>query len=251
MKQTTLHTTLAQIAEEAAPTAEIDLWTGLHQHLASESHFKGDASMNTTTKLTPRRAALATLIAFALLLGLFATPPGRALAQTVLQFFTRAGSDQLPVQSAPAPTDAPRDKSLVEAESLAGFSVLTPGTLPEGLSFYGASYDDGLKAVVQQFGYSPEDIRFSLRQQPFTTSETCTLCGLVGASAPVQPVTVGSAPAEYTEGVWELTDAGPVWRNDEYLKTLRWQKDGMAFELIYMGTELDRDALVALAASVK
>lgn len=251
MKPTSLHTTLAQIAEEAAPSAEIDLWTGLHQHLASESTLKGDASMKSTLSLTPRRAALATLIILALLLSLFVTPPGRALAQTVLQFFTRAGSDQLPPQLGPAPTDAPRDKSLVEAESLAGFSVLTPGALPEGLSFYGASYDDGLKAVIQQFGYAPEDIRLSLRQQPFSSPEACTLCGLVGASAPVQTVSVGNVSAEYTEGVWELTDNGPVWRNDEYLKTLRWQSNGMAFELIYMGAELDRNTLVAIAAELQ
>jgi hypothetical protein len=74
---------------------------------------------------------------------------------------------------------------------------------------------------------------------------------LVGASAPIQTVSLGNVSGEYSEGVWELTDNGPVWRNDEYLKTLRWQSNGMAFELIYMGTELERDDLVAIAAGIE
>jgi hypothetical protein len=48
-----------------------------------------------------------------------------------------------------------------------------------------------------------------------------------------------------------LTDNGPVWRDDPYLKTIRWQKDGMAFELIQMGMDADRDRLVAIAESMK
>src|SRR5262249_4807363 len=126
---------------------------------------------NAVQKFTWGRMALVALAVFAVLAVVFATPQGRAFAESLLQFFTRAQSDSMPIQPTESYSEPPRDKSLVEAEQLAGFKVLTPPTLPEGLNFYGASYDDGLKAVVQQFGYTPEDIRLSLRQQPFTTPE--------------------------------------------------------------------------------
>jgi hypothetical protein len=49
----------------------------------------------------------------------------------------------------------------------------------------------------------------------------------------------------------ELTETGPVWQNNPYLKTLRWQKDGMAFEMIYMGMELTKTDLLTIAGSMK
>jgi hypothetical protein len=67
----------------------------------------------------------------------------------------------------------------------------------------------------------------------------------------VQQVQISGVPGEYAEGVWELTDTGPVWRDNPYLKTLRWQKSGMAYELVYMGNELGKDDLVAIAESMK
>lgn len=243
-----IHYTLVEIAEEVVPSAEIDLWRHL---VTSESRLKtGDVPMK--PNFAPRRmTALAVLSVAAALIVLFISPQGRAFAQTILQFFTRAQSDTLPLQSENSPTEPPRNQSILDAQNLAGFEVLTPTALPDGLNFYGASYDGTLKAIVQQFGYTPAEVRLSIRQQPITTPEVCTLCGLVGASAPVKPVDIGTVRGEYLEGVWELTDNGPVWRNDPYIKTLRWQKDGMAYEMIYMGTELDENALVSISTSMK
>ena len=104
--------------------------------------------------------------------------------------------------------------------------------------------------VSLSYGYSSNDLRILIKQQPVESPETCALCGLVGASASVQQVQINSVPGEYAEGVWELTDNGPVWRDDPYLKTLRWQKNGMAYELIYMGDELGKEDLVEIAASM-
>jgi hypothetical protein len=73
----------------------------------------------------------------------------------------------------------------------------------------------------------------------------------VGASASVQSVQIQGVHGEYAEGVWVLTDKGAFWRDDPLLKTIRWQKDGMAFELIYMGSEMGKENLVAIAESMK
>lgn len=138
-----------------------------------------------------------------------------------------------------------------ETDKQVPFNVLSPLVIPDGMTFQASSYDPALQMVSLSYGYSRDDLRILIKQQPVALPETCDLCGLVGASASVQHVQINDVPGEYAEGVWELTDNGPVWRDDPYLKTLRWQKDGMAYELIYMGDELGRDDLVSIAESIQ
>jgi hypothetical protein len=144
-------------------------------------------------------------------------------------------------------TTNPFPLGMDEVKQYAGYQVLEPTSLPEGMTFLGASFDPALKMTSLSVGYSESERIILVKQQPVETPETCALCGLVGASAPVQQVQINGVPGEYAEGVWELTDNGPVWRDDPYLKTLRWQKDGMAYEMIYMGMELGKDHLVDIA----
>ena len=241
---------LQDMLEEEIPAAQIDVWPAVKQRLVARKHllFQQGENMNTTRPRLFSQATLVVLMLAALLALAFVTPQGRALAHSLLQFFTRAGADALPAQpSYEGIPEAPRLLSAGAAASQAGFTVLAPSFLPEGLTFLGASYTPEINAVVQQFGYDPQDIRLSIRQQPFTTREACDLCGLVGASAPVETVQIVDFAGEYTEGVWELTDSGPVWRSDAMLKTLRWQQDGMAFEMIAMGLELAPADLIAIA----
>ena len=138
MKNSDIHFILAGIAEEAAPSAEIDLWKGIHSRLeSSESRFqKGKTRMKPNFAQRPivRRIALAMLalvLAFAIL---FATPQGRAWAREILHFFTRAASDTLPVT--PLPLTVTQDpgyvfnKAIADAEHQAGFDALEPAWLP-------------------------------------------------------------------------------------------------------------------------
>lgn len=143
----------------------------------------------------------------------------------------------------------PLDSSTAEAQ--AGFDLLEPVRLPDGMTFLGAAFDPGLKIVSQSFGYTETDRRILIKQQPANTGEACDLCGIVGASASVQTVRIGDVTGEYALGVWNLTDTGPIWQDDPYLKTIRWHKDGMAFELLFMGTEVEKDELIAIAASMR
>jgi hypothetical protein len=155
------------------------------------------------------------------------------------------------IQLAESISNEPFPATTSEVETRAGFDVPEPATLPDGMVFLGASFDPLYSLVSLSYGYSGDDRRILIKQQPINSGEVCDLCGIVGASASVQTVQIGKVTGEYAEGVWELTDNGPIWRDDPYLKTLRWQKDGKAFELIFMGTELEKDALVAVAASMK
>jgi hypothetical protein len=132
----------------------------------------------------------------------------------------------------------------------AGFDVLEPSTLPAGMTFLGSSVDPVSKQVSLSYGYSDTDRRILIKQQPVGFSDTCDLCGVVGASAAVEAVQIGDSAGEYALGVWELTDNGPVWRDDPYLTTIRWKTDEMAFELIFMGTELGKEELLSIAESM-
>jgi len=196
--------------------------------------------------------AIVILGILALLSVAFITPQGRAFAQDIFHFFSHANSDVLDpgTQNQVNNPEPARNQEVGDIETLAGFDILEPVTLPQGLSFFGASYDPATQTIIQQFGLSAEEIMLSIRQQPYTNPEACTLCGLVGASAPVETVQIGSIQGEYVEGVWNLTDNGPVWENTPYLKTLRWQSNGMAFEMIYGSEEVNKEDMVAIAESM-
>lgn len=160
-----------------------------------------------------------------------------------IEYLDQAGMIEL----AERVTTNPFSLTMDEVKRYADYQVL----MPEGMTFLGAAFDPALKMTLLSFGDSESERIILIKQQPIDSPETCTLCGLVGASASVQQVQINGVPGEYAEGVWELTDNGPVWRDDPYLKTLRWQKDGMAYELIYMGIDLEKDNLVVIAESMK
>ncbi|MEA4907471.1 MAG: hypothetical protein GYA17_02635 [Chloroflexi bacterium] len=258
---------LANLAEEQVP-AGTDLWPAIRVRFETSQWrlAQSEDSMQTTTARTRRLRLVSVFLSALLLVGILVavTPQGRAFAQSVLQFFTRAPADSLPVQDwqrTPAVNDStaadPADINAAElpvdvVEGQAGFDVLEPAWLPPSLTFAGATLE-AEHSIVRIF-YRYEDTNgLVLREEPYQLSEDCELCGLVGDSAVVEEVSLGQATAEYVEGVWNLTDDGPVWVSDPYLKTMRWQADGMAFELVYMGPpdSLSKDDLAAIAQSMQ
>lgn len=257
---------LSHMAEQMAPGDEIDLWPGLKTRFQTSAFpSKRGSQMNTRT-IHSRHLRLAALITASLALTMIlfvATPQGRVLAQAVLHFFTRAESDTLPVQSfqltpipattTPDPGDINNAKLTVsQVEQQAGYDVLEPTWLPSVLSFVGATYDPE-QQITRIFFRDVETNGLVLREEPFKQADDCELCGKVGATAAIEPVQINGHSGEYVEGVWNLTDSGPEWVSDPYLKTLRWQVDGMAFELLYMGPpdSVTKADMVAIAASIK
>ena len=223
--------------------------------------------MNTTNSRAVSRFAYVMLVIAALLMLTILAPQGRAFAQTLFQLFIRAGQDRYPLQAwqmtPPVQTslESPFKYSVQEAESLAGFDVLSPVDVPPGMVFVGASYDEKYHIVAQAFGQSADYLELSLWQQPLANYHPCgdisQMCdnmlggNLAGASADIQTVQIGNLTGEYVEGVWNLTDNGPVWNPTPYAKTLRWKNNMLIFELVYNGIDLTRDDLVKLAASIR
>lgn len=263
-----IHSILTHLAEEAKPPDQINLWPSIHSAML-ESNLRSQpriSPMNTYPART-RQLRFALAVSLTLLIALtllFASPQGRAWAREFLHFFTRSTSDSLPVQSfqlTPLPTPGtptPDPASILdvhqtvgEAAQLAGYAVLQPSWLPDSLSLVGASYQPD-QHIVRIFYRYAETNGLILKQEPIQKNEECDLCAKVGATAPVETVQIGPAAGEYVEGVWSLTDKGPVWQSDPYIKTLRWQADNMAFELFYMGPPdtLSKADLVAIAQSL-
>jgi len=272
MNEKQLNRVLNHLAEGLVP-ASVDLWPGIRERFeSSKPHpLKGDYSMKTQLEhrnafARPLRLAGICLLALLVMTGLVAfTPQGRAWAQEVLHFFTRAGSDTLPVQSwqlTPLPTPGtptPDPSSILdvhqtveEVQTLVNHRIMQPAWAPDVLSLVGASYQPD-HAIVRIFYRTPDSDGLVLKQESFQRSENCSLCGTVGASAPVETVTIGATSGEYVEGVWKLTDKGPVWESDPYQKTLRWQMDHTAFELSYMGNPdtVTKEDLMKIAESLK
>ncbi|MFT3891334.1 MAG: hypothetical protein QM730_06845 [Anaerolineales bacterium] len=153
---------------------------------------------------------------------------------------------------AKANTDPYPIKSIAEATDLAGYELLVPSQeATSGFQFNGATYDPKNK-MVSLFYANTAGEGFMLSEQPLEAPEDIyPLQGVVGASAPIEKVEVGGLPGEYIEGVWELTNNGPVWRAEPFLKTLRWKTDKLFVEIVYQGSGLTKEDLVKFAESME
>jgi hypothetical protein len=166
------------------------------------------------------------------------------------------------IELAASLTNAPFTLAVNEAESLAGFDVLEPTWIPEVLSFRGAAFESALwqrKENTVRIFYSLnipglESNGIVLTQQPVRLIEDCEICDLVGAGAEVENVQIGDTTGEYVIGVWSADNNGKWhWEHEPYLQTLRWQANGIAFEILYMGPpeEVIKEDLVAMAEGLK
>jgi hypothetical protein len=143
-----------------------------------------------------------------------------------------------------------------EAGALAGFDVLAPSYLPTGYTFQGAHYDSATQRVAMRYISQPGDSggagAFYIYQQHGSLPEDTT------PSAAVTAVPVGDVMGKFARGAWVYEPAGstsPRWEGNADVYTLSWQKDDMAFAIVFLGGEtippVLLDDLLAIAESVK
>lgn len=244
----------------------VDLWLGVKTKLSEQARTSLDGSMkNKPGRYTLRSVTISAAVLALLAALFFFTPQGRVLAQEITNFFHRAPEDTLPkhsMQITQAPTDqtpTPDPASILDAHasveevaSMAGFKIYQPVLIPDGFIFSGGSFDTKT-SIARLFFQSVESNGIVLKQQPIGSGEVCDLCGEVGASAEIVEVSINGVRGEYVVGVWKLTDGGTVWDADPYLQTLRWQQDGFAFEIMYMGSPeaLTMEQMVGIASSLQ
>ena len=167
-----------------------------------------------------------------------------------IEYLDRAGT----VALAETLTNEPFPLELSDAEGQAGFEVWEPAALPEGMTFLGSSFEPFSNTTSLSYGYSEADRAILIQQQPVSSPEICDLCGVIGASAEVETVKIRDTSGEYVIGVWKADEAGNwTWEYEPFLQRVRWQEDGMAFEILYMGPpeQITKNDLVLIAASMK
>ena len=209
----------------------------------------------------PALAAGILVLAFALL----ATPAGNVVANEILQFFTRAQGNALPVPTdqyvapIPSPTPAPTrnltvlpaeqvarttptpkptgtahpgmptELSLKEAEALAGFDLYEPLRLPRDYRLRRIFYNSYVQAIQMEYS-SPRAATgeyFYIAQGKNLTPMT------VGADAQIETFQVGDYTAELVRGIW-FADAGSTqatWREGPEWYTIRWQAQDITIEI--------------------
>ena len=202
-----------------------------------------------------------------------------ALAETL----TTGAVTVRPTPSAPAFTATPTldviamfnpiyPLTLDEARSQWGFELVLPTQLPSILFFQGAAYDANLQIVrifyllnQNQWGFNTNGLL--LQEKRIDQGSNCGICSFViGNIEPLDSdtyfkivpnfttVQIGSITGQYAAGDWENynPDKGSwTWNPNPYLKRLRWQANGVAFELSYFGMELTQADMIAIAESMK
>ena len=245
---------IQELLEHAAPRT-----TGrLEKRLASAPWTTRTVNRRRSIQLTALAVVMVTL-AFA------ATPQGYAVAQDVLQFFTRTESDSYyePVSDLTFEETTPFHAecgisihptcSVEQVRSKVDFEVKELALLPDGMFFEGATggpdfielaylHRDAdrlggeLSVVVEATG-RPSDIG----------------TGIAAKSAPIEKVQIGDLPGEYYTGILFQDEQGNVnWLPDDPLATLRWEDNGSTYTLVYYSTRypLAKEDLVRLAESM-
>jgi len=271
METNSLKTILQTLVDENISTDSIHIWTGVKDRLAARNYplFQQGVSMKPNL-FSRRRAPLALMTALFVLFALavlVVTPPGRALAQQILQFFNRTESNMLVVPTIEAslapvknyaatvpstntPAAAYRTESPVEADTPAStdagcgtpyapscrvdqiqsqvvFPIQALTNLPNNVRFVGAAPYQGGVVLTYESKGTLMLIETPEAQDAFSWQ--------VSNDATVEAVTISNLPGEYVQGGWMgATGNGSVtWDATLPTQTLRWAVDGIRYTLSY------------------
>jgi hypothetical protein len=195
---------------------------------------------------------------------LVASPHGRAFAQSLLQFFTRAEANSFPVQdpelplseSDPAaPTAVPPALlvSLSEAESQASFDAAELPLVPDGFSYLGARLYGNTINIEYEAQGGGGHLMITQSRESFLQSDW----DKVPAEA-VIPVKIGDLDAEFVQGGFVIPagETSATWNPDAPIFRLRWVRNGIWFEMAKFGDVerieyLDMNAMIQLAESLR
>ncbi len=215
-----------------------------------------------------RRLALVMVIMLAALVVTFTIPSVQATARQLLRFFLPANSDQLMLQTTYHMPDnqvaAYYSLGFQQAQKLTNYTLRTISSLPDEMAFRGAHVETLLKAVALFYTNGREYLVFT--QHPLGTVEEYSR---IGASATVEPVQVRGVQGEYVSGGWvqqtiqptktiketslpgTQADLGLYWDAGLPQQFLRWQENGMAYEIIYSGERIGKPGMIELANSIR
>lgn len=251
--------------EEKIPSSQINLWPAIKSNLVAGKHLQnqqGEKMSDRNTNRLPRLAIAIVMIAILLVVGLL-TPPGRSLAQSVLQLFTRTENTSFTPEKVPgspaesessAPTAEPPAPliSIAEAEAQVGFDVFELADVPAGFEYQGARVYGN--AVYLE--YSAQNFGGSLMIRQSEASYNQSEWEQVPAEEIIK-VKVSDLDAEFAKGTFVVYagETEATWNPEAAILRLRWVQDDIWLEMTKMGDiesieYLDHDEMIELAESL-
>lgn len=285
MNQNKIRSILLNLAEQKAPSAQINLWPAIHSRVQmSQSSQSRGTIMNPHSNSQRRQLKPAYILLAILLIGaLFLVfPQGRALAQEILHFFKRGESnfmpgvtvtpiqwvEQTPGEAAATITPQPTESALpglafesecgsynnphcsIEAiHKLVGFPVYALSELPDGMNFSGATGSP--EEVYLLYETANQTGALMISEVPFNGDENIHPWE-VGADADIRSLQIGQLNLEYVKGSYNGNSNPPIWNPDADVQMIRWVNQGILFNLTMIGVEplLDQNDLADLVATL-
>lgn len=202
----------------------------------------------------------AALLAVIVAGGFWASPALRALAQSVIDFFTPAETDTQSgsVYIGNTDPDAPGGVyvdpfrlSLDDVVAGANFDVRLPSFMPDALHLKGALLSDDRERVEMIYECTAP---WSLLIAQWHVDQSMPLLE-VGASAVIEDVPIRDEVAQYVRGMWRYevdpetmaqqsdkvgeVPATRVWTNDSPWQWLAWREDGINFTITTAGFDMN------------
>ncbi len=249
---------MQKLAEKEVPSASINLWHSLEQNLVKRKrNLSKQGEIYMKPRIFNRRpfqwalgVTLTVVCGFTLL---FAIPQGKALAQNILQFFSRSQTEQqtVPLVDAGLQT-APEEAAVEPAQEQAAVleegcgSALSPACTPEKLqeaAGFPLKFPQNLKdmrftgaAVLTNGALLQYEGSYGVLLLAQTLpGEDAAQTWTIGQGATVESVSVHNQPAEYVQGGWMglgINDADMSWDASLPTQTLRWGLNGIEFTLV-------------------
>lgn len=249
---------ITEMLENIQPKPSDQFYKRMSNAPWTQSTQQKEPRMNTTRLPSSQVRLLAAAAAIALVIAAFiAVPPLRTLAQEFFsQFFAPAASNTLThnlevIQPTPiANAQFWQPDTIASVQAQASFDVKTPGFVPEGYTLEGATYSADYHLVSQYFVMGATDqLRRNLviHQYPAGADEPTT----IGADAKITPVQINGVTGEYVQGGWDVTSSTETgsqvqiqttWNPDIQMHFLRWQVDGMNYEILFQAAYIPNPA---------
>ena len=182
-------------------------------------------------------------------------PQVRAIARQIIYSFISSPSNEIEVQVTPSspgdlfnysdPSNFPL--TVPEAQQQAGFKLRQLSAVPGDLSLLGVRYEPDYHSVILLYKSDRYDL--FLTQRPLGNGQDVFS---IGEGASVSLVKIGNLQGEYVEGGWKAVSTqsagdhqstqNPInitatWDSDLPQSTLRWQAEGMTYELRAVGVD--------------
>jgi hypothetical protein len=213
---------------------------------------------------------LSLLFLFVFFGGIVFAPTIKTFANQIMYYFRQEAEDEIDVIVTVPPYDNPNtygspdffSSSISTVEKMTGYPIKQIQSNRWGLTLSGAHFDPGSQAVFSH--YQGDNFYLILSQREInTTGEIFS----IGASADVESVIVQGELGEFVTGGWVIPSSDQTLQTEEpgaqvniniywdpnlNQSTLRWQVNGMAYEIRSSGENSpQKEELIAIAEQLQ